>query len=73
METRKPNPAFKSFFGDTMKRYKKQKDQTTNSSVYKKLSYRCELFDCGVCPPNKGCNSKRGKRTKAKPKYKDKR
>lgn len=57
-----------------MKRYKKQQDDTTNSSVYKKCLNRDRLIvKCSVCPPNKGCNSKRKKNGAKKPKYKDKR
>lgn len=54
-----------------MKRYKKQQDHTTNSSVYKKCLNRD--LNCSVCPPNKGCNGKRKKNGGKKPKYKDKR
>lgn len=58
-----------------MKRYKKQKDNTDNSSVYKKcLNRDRSIVECSVCPPNKGCNSKsRSTHGAKKPKYKDKR
>lgn len=58
-----------------MKRYKKQKDETDNSSVYKKcLNNDRTVTNCQVCPPNKGCNKKSYKKHgETKPKYKDKR
>ncbi len=57
-----------------MKRYKKQKDDTNNSSVYKKCLNRDRTLNCAVCPPNKGCNKKSYKKHgETKPKYKDKR
>ena len=57
------------------KRYKKQMDETENSSVYKKSRKRhvcIETGKCSICPMHSGENAKR-KKYAAKPKKKDKR
>ncbi len=38
-------------------------DNTTNSTVYKKLRHEITL-GCTACPPNKGCNRRRKKKSK---------
>lgn len=58
-----------------MKRYKKQMDETENSTIYKRTRKRhiCKQDGrCDFCGYHSGENDKRPKR-KAKPKYKDKR
>ena len=60
-----------------MKRYKKQMDETSNSSVYKKAKKRhvcTETGKCSICPMHGGENaSKKGKHGVTKPRKKDKR
>jgi len=56
-----------------MKRYKKQLDETSNSTVYKKVKRRT-TGKCPICPAHGGENATRkGKHGVTKPKYKDKR
>ena len=58
-------------FKDLLKRKHKEVIDDINSSVDKKE--RRKELECTICPPNKGENKTRYKRTKTKPKYKDKR
>lgn len=59
------------------KRYKKQMDETSNSSVYKKAKKRhvcIETGKCSICPMHGGENaSRKGKYGVTKPRKKDKR